>query len=62
MLAGQVLEHMTAHPHPTRSEVCYLYEALIKGYRGIVLSDETAMGAHPIAACRAAAQFFSGAP
>lgn len=57
MLAGQVFEHMTAHAHPTRSEVCYLYDALIKGYRGIVLSDETALGLNPAEACRAAAQF-----
>ena len=29
LLAGQVLEHMTEHPAPTRSEVCTLYEALL---------------------------------
>lgn len=57
MLAGQVFEHMTAHVHPTRSEVCCLYDALMSGYRGIVLSDETAVGLHPSEACRTAAQF-----
>ena len=30
-LAGQVLEHMVEHPTPTRSEICYLYEAHKKG-------------------------------
>jgi pyruvate kinase len=56
-MAGQVLEHMTEHPAPTRSEVCYLYEALLKGYRGFVLSDEVAIGRHPIESCRIAAMF-----
>jgi pyruvate kinase len=57
LLAGQVLEHMTGHPTPTRSEVCYLYEALLKGYNGFVLSDEAAIGRYPIESCRAAALF-----
>lgn len=59
VLAGQVLEHMSTYPEPTRSEVCHLYDALMAGYAGIVLSDETAIGAHPAAACRAAAMFRS---
>jgi pyruvate kinase len=57
MLAGQVLEHMTEHEAPTRAEVCSLYDALHAGYRGIVLSDETAIGRDPIESCRAAALF-----
>ena len=57
LLAGQVLEHMVKHPAPTRSEVCYLYEALLKGYRGFVLSDEAAIGCYPIESCRTAALF-----
>jgi pyruvate kinase len=57
-LAGQVLEHMVAHPAPTRSEVCYIYEALQKGFSGLVLSDETAIGRYPVESCRAAGQFF----
>jgi pyruvate kinase len=57
LLAGQVLEHMTHNPTPTRSEICYLYEALQKGYRGVVLSDETAVGEYPVESCRAAAMF-----
>jgi pyruvate kinase len=57
LLAGQVLEHMTEHPAPTRSEVCYLYEALLKGYNGFVLSDEAAIGRFPIESCRSAALF-----
>ncbi|MEW5957264.1 MAG: pyruvate kinase [Chloroflexota bacterium] len=56
-LAGQVLEHLTEHPAPTRSEVCHLYDLLKQGYRGVVLSDETAIGRDPVASCRAAALF-----
>lgn len=46
-LAGQVLEHMTHCPEPTRSEVVHLYDAAQAGWAGIVLSDETAVGEHP---------------
>jgi len=57
LLAGQVFEHMTEHPTPTRSEVCAVYDALMKGYHGVVLSDETAIGRDPVESCRAAALF-----
>jgi pyruvate kinase len=57
ILAGQVLEHLTDHENPTRSEICYLHDALLAGYRGLVLSDETAIGHHPQTAVRAAAMF-----
>jgi len=57
LLAGQVFEHMTEHQAPTRSELCAAYDALMKGYRGFVLSDETAIGRDPIESCRIAASF-----
>ena len=57
LLAGQVLEHMTRHATPTRSELCYLHDALAAGYAGVVLSDETAVGHYPLEACRVAALF-----
>jgi pyruvate kinase len=47
LMAGQVLEHLTRHAEPTRSEVCHLYDIVARGYAGIVLSDETAIGDHP---------------
>jgi pyruvate kinase len=50
LMAGQVLEHLTAHAEPTRSEVCHLHDVLARGYAGIVLSDETAVGADPVRA------------
>lgn len=55
-LAGQVLEHMTHFPEPTRSEVVHLYDAIKAGFDGIVLSDETAIGAYPIQASETAKQ------
>ena len=58
VMAGQVLEHMTDCPEPTRSEVCHLHDLLAGGFDGVVLSDEVAVGSHPVAACRTAAQFF----
>ena len=57
IMAGQVLEHMTRQPAPTRSEVCYLYETLQRGYQGFVLSDEAAIGLYPAESCAAAALF-----
>jgi len=57
MMAGQVLEHMTAAAAPTRAEVCALHDALALGYSGFVLSDETAIGRRPAEACQAAAMF-----
>jgi pyruvate kinase len=59
ILAGQVLEHTTRHPEPTRSELCHLYDILKAGFQGIVLSDETAIGLHPLESCRAAALFLT---
>jgi pyruvate kinase len=57
LMAGQVLEHMTEHATPTRSEICFLYETLTQGFNGVVLSDETAIGKFPVETCAAAALF-----
>lgn len=51
-LAGQVLEHMTWFPQPTRAEVVGLYQAERDGFAGFVLSDETAVGRHPLEVAR----------
>lgn len=56
-LAGQVLEHMTSHPEPTRAEVVGLYEAVQSGFQGIVLSDETAVGRNPLEVVRFLSEF-----
>lgn len=47
LMAGQVLEHLTDHLEPTRSEVCHLFNLVSRGFAGIVLSDETAIGLNP---------------
>jgi pyruvate kinase len=57
IMAGQVLEHMAEHATPTRSEVCFMYESLVKGYKGFVLSDEAAVGRYPLESVQAAALF-----
>ncbi|MCE1255659.1 MAG: pyruvate kinase [Anaerolineae bacterium] len=56
-LAGQVLEHMVDHASPTRSEMCFIYDSILNGYQGIVLSDEAAIGSYPLESCQAAAMF-----
>ena len=57
------LEHLTEHAEPTRSEVCHMYDLCRRGYAGIVLSDETAIGLRPAHAVERAASLvrsFSG--
>ncbi|PIE89927.1 MAG: hypothetical protein CR997_08930 [Acidobacteria bacterium] len=57
ILAGQVLEHMVHSATPTRSELCHLYNCLCSGIDGFVLSDECAIGDHPVLATQHAAMF-----
>jgi pyruvate kinase len=57
LIAGGLFEHMVTHPQPARSEVCFLHDALLAGYHGLVLSDETAVGSYPLESCQAAAMF-----
>jgi pyruvate kinase len=61
-MAGQVLEHLTAHRDPTRSEVCHLYDLIGRGYAGVVLSDETAIGCDPVNAVRCARELVNAFP
>lgn len=59
LMAGQVLEHLTRHEEPTRSEVCHLHDLLARGFAGVVLSDETAIGRDPAHAVGVAASLLS---
>jgi len=43
-LAGQVLHSMIKFKTPTRTEISALYQIKQEGYKGFVLSDETAIG------------------
>jgi pyruvate kinase len=61
LVAGQVLEHMSASAQPTRAEIVQLHDLLADGFAGVVLSDETAVGRYPVEAVRAAALFREGA-
>ncbi len=65
LMAGQVMEHLTCHAEPTRSEVCHLFDLACRGYAGFVLSDETAIGRDPVHAVsktRSLLAEFSGNP
>ncbi len=59
LMAGQVLEHLTRHAQPTRSEVCHLFDLVARGFAGIVLSDETAIGDDPVQAVATAADLLA---
>ena len=59
LMAGQVLEHLTRHQEPTRSEVCHLFDLVGRGFAGIVLSDETAIGDDPAHAVATAASLLA---
>jgi pyruvate kinase len=54
LMAGQVLQGLVDAGAPSRSEVCHLCDLVARGYAGIVLSDETAMGRDPVGAVRVA--------